>query len=74
MAKCKVGDLVQFGGVWAKYDKGVVLADDSAWYVIDGHYDVSGCIVAEKDIVKVVKKGAVDLSVITYLRAQERTR
>lgn len=73
MAKCKVGDLVQLGGIWAKYDKGVVLADDSTWYVIDGHYDVSGCIVEEKDIVKVVKKGAVDPSVITYLRAQERT-
>ncbi len=70
--KYGVGDLVKLGGVWAKYDKGIVLADDTAWYVIDRHYDVSGCIVEEKDIVEVVKEGAVDPEVIPYLRARER--
>ena len=70
--KYNAGDLVKLGGIWAKYDKGIVLADDTAWYVIDGHYDVSGCIVGEDDIVEVVKKGAVDPEVITYLRPQER--
>ncbi len=45
--------------------------DDTAWYVTDRHYDVSGCIVEEKDVIEVVKRGAVDPEVIPYLRAQE---
>ena len=66
--KAEVGDLVDVGGVWNL--RGVVLADATAWWVISGHLDVARCIVARKDVKRIVQKRAVDPEMMPYLLAR----
>ena len=66
--KTQPGDLVEVGGIWSM--KGIVLADDTAWYVISGHYDIADCIVSEEDVLGIVTPRAIDPDMIPYLRRE----
>jgi hypothetical protein len=46
--KFEIGDLVHVKGLWNM--SGVILADDTAWHMIKGHYEVKRCVVAEEDL------------------------
>jgi hypothetical protein len=59
------GDAVEVGGIWNM--KGIVIAT-KGWYIIKGHLDVSSCMVAKKDVLRVIKRGAVDPKYIPYLK------
>lgn len=63
--RAKPGDLVEAGGIWNM--RGIVLADDSAEHVIRGHYDIAHCIVAAKDIKRIIQKQAVKRDLLPYL-------
>jgi hypothetical protein len=63
--KYKPGDLVEVGGIWNM--RGIVLADSSAWWVISGHYDISHCIVAARDIKRFIERSAVRPDLLPFL-------
>ena len=61
-----LGDLVQLNAFWDRR-VGIVKADDRAWWVIDGHYDIANCICEAKDVVRVITKGAIPKKYLRYI-------
>ena len=53
--KFKLGDLVQLNKLFERR-VGIVRADDKAWWVIRGHYDIAHCICKASDVVRVIKR------------------
>jgi hypothetical protein len=56
--KFSLGDVVQLNKFWDNRI-GIVVADDTAWYVIRDHYSIANCICEASDVVRVVIKGAI---------------
>lgn len=52
--KFKVGDRVKLRGIWKSHNIGIVSANSTAYFVIQGFYSVrtnsANCIVEEKDM------------------------
>ena len=64
--KFALGDLVQLNKFWENRI-GIVKADDTAWYLIRGHYDIGNCIAKGSDVVRVIVKGAVKKGYLKYV-------
>ena len=56
--KFKLGDVVQLSKRWESR-VGIVRADDKAWWVIRGHFDIAQCICEAKDVVRVIRRQVV---------------
>lgn len=61
-----LGDLVQLNSFWDRRI-GIVKADDKAWWVARGCYDIAHCICSAKDVVKVIAKGVVPKKYLKYV-------
>lgn len=61
----ELGDLVQLSSRWDSRI-GIARADDEAWWVIQGHFDIAGCICGPEDVVMVIKKRAVPKKYLRY--------
>ena len=64
--KFRVGDLVQLNKTWNGV-VGIIRADDKAWWVVRGHYDIANCICSGEDVVKVIKRQVVPARYIRKL-------
>ena len=62
----KVGDLVQLNKFWENR-VGIVRADDKAWWVIRGHFDIANCICGPDAVVKVIERQVVPAKYIRFL-------
>ena len=52
--RLRIGDLVEYRFGSPKLERGLVKATDRAWYVIKDHVDINNCIVAVKDVTRII--------------------
>ena len=66
IVKFKLGDVVQLNKFWNN-KIGFVQADDTAWYVIKGHWSIANCICKSTDVIKVIQPNVIPKKYLKYL-------